>query len=83
MNLLNICYNNLDEESDCHKASTYTRQQNTEKCGHTSVPQVRFKLIILVFEQSKAVQASDCMVIVILQTVTYTDCIKTLNKKLM
>jgi len=36
-----------------HKASTYTEQHNTEKCGHTSMPQVGFEPAIPVFEQSQ------------------------------
>jgi len=53
----------LDGESARRKASTYTGQHNTEKCGHTSMPRAGFEPTIPVFERSKTVRASDDAVI--------------------
>jgi len=45
------------------KASTYTEQQNTGKCGHTSMPQAGLEPAILVFGRSKTLHAVDRTVI--------------------
>jgi len=49
----------LGRGSAGHKASTYTRQHNTEERGHTYMPRVGFESMIPVFERSKTVRASD------------------------
>jgi len=46
----------LDGGSARRKATTYTGQHNTEKCGHTSMPQAGFEPTIPVFEQLKTVR---------------------------
>jgi len=43
----------LDGESSQRKATTYTGQHNTEKCGHTSMTRAGFEPTILVFKRSK------------------------------
>jgi hypothetical protein len=49
----------LDGGSARRKASICIGQHNTEKRGHTSMPWVRFKPMIPVFERPKTVSASD------------------------
>jgi hypothetical protein len=53
----------LDEGSAQHKASIYTGQNNTEKHGHTSMPQAEFEPAIPVLKQLKTVHALDCAAI--------------------
>jgi len=49
----------LDGGSALFKATTYTRQHNTEKRGHTYMPRTEFEPTIPVFERSKKVRALD------------------------
>jgi len=49
----------LDGRSARREVTTYTRQHNTQKRGHTSIPRARFEPTIPVFERLKAVRASD------------------------
>jgi len=52
-------YHSLNGGSAHRKASTYTGQHNTEKCGHTSMPLAGFEATIPVIERSKTIRALD------------------------
>jgi hypothetical protein len=45
----------MEDQPDA-KASTYTGQYNTEKCGHTCMPRAAFEPAIPVFEWPKKVR---------------------------
>jgi len=49
----------MDGGSARRKASTYTGQHNTEKCGHTSMTRAEFETTTPVSERSKTERASD------------------------
>jgi len=63
LNSLTFSQVSLDGESAHCKASTYTWQHNTEKCRHTFIPQVGFKLTIPVFSWSKTTWSLSCSAI--------------------
>jgi hypothetical protein len=54
----------MDGRSARRKASTYTGQHNTEKCGHTSMLRAGLEPAIPVFERSQIVRALDRAAIV-------------------